>query len=116
MADNESDEFGGGQNKGETSESGMRPPKHLVMGQENMAKVWKIWVRHIDWYAVAVSRFTLKGAEVEVGLFMSSLGPGGRKSRGNDLDEVRGKFYARHEYFSTKVDFVQDAIVGKPEI
>jgi hypothetical protein len=27
----------------------------------------------------------------------------GRKSRGNDSEVVRGKFYARHEYFTTKV-------------
>jgi hypothetical protein len=46
-------------------QSGMRPPKHLVMGQDDMAKAWKIWVRQFDWYAAA-SRFTLKDAEVQV--------------------------------------------------
>jgi hypothetical protein len=40
-----------------------------------MATAWKIWVCQFDWYEVA-PRFTLKGAEVQVGIFMSNLGPG----------------------------------------
>jgi hypothetical protein len=40
-----------------------------------MAKAWKIWVCQFDWYEVA-SRFTLKGAEVQVGILLSSLGQG----------------------------------------
>jgi hypothetical protein len=100
--------------------------KHLVMGQEDMVKACKIWVRQFDWYAVA-SRFSLKGAEVQVGIFMFWLGPGVRKifdefgfmaedvnSRSNYSEEIRGTFYARHEHFTTKMEFVQDATVGKP--
>jgi hypothetical protein len=75
MSDNEGEGSGGGRDKGEMSESGMSPPKHLVMGQEDMMKAWEIWVRQFDWYAAAF-RSTLKGAEVQVGIFMSSLGPG----------------------------------------
>jgi hypothetical protein len=69
MSDNEGKGFEGGRSKGQTSESGVRPPKHLVMEQEDMGKAWKIWVSQFDWYAAA-SRFTLKGAEVQVGIFM----------------------------------------------
>jgi hypothetical protein len=36
------------------------------------------------------------------------------KNRSNDSEEIRGTFYARHEYFTTKMEFVQDATVGKP--
>jgi hypothetical protein len=104
MSDNEGEGSGRGQEKGETSELGMIPPKHLVMGQEDMAKAWKIWVCQFDWYAAA-SGSTLKGAEVQINYiepwsrsdrnlqrvwFVSS----GRKSRGNDSEEIRGTFYA----------------------
>jgi hypothetical protein len=46
------------------------------------------------------SRFTLKGAEVQVGIFMFWLGPGVRKifdefgCRSNDSEEIRGTFDA----------------------
>jgi hypothetical protein len=40
-----------------------------------MAKAWKIWVCQFDWHEAA-SRFILRGAEVQVGILMSSLGPG----------------------------------------
>jgi hypothetical protein len=49
-------------NEGEGSERGREKEE---MGQEDMAKAWKIWVRQFDWYAAA-SRFTLKGPEVQV--------------------------------------------------
>jgi hypothetical protein len=42
----------------EASELGMSPPIHLRMGQEDMTKAWRIWVRQ--------SRFTLKGADARV--------------------------------------------------
>jgi hypothetical protein len=61
MSDNECEGSGGGRGTGEMSESGMSTPTHLVMGQEDTAKAWNIWVRQFDWYAAA-SRFTLKGA------------------------------------------------------
>jgi hypothetical protein len=56
MSDNVGEGSDRGREKGETSESGMTPSKHRLMGQEDMAKAWKI--RQFDWYAVA-SRFTL---------------------------------------------------------
>jgi hypothetical protein len=59
-------------NEGEGSERGREKEE---MGQEAMAKAWKIWVRQFDWYAAA-SRFTLKNAEVQVGICMFSFGPG----------------------------------------
>jgi hypothetical protein len=37
MSDNEAKGSGGGREKGETSESGMRPPKNLVMGEEDIS-------------------------------------------------------------------------------
>jgi hypothetical protein len=39
--------------KREAPDSGIRPPKHLVVEQNDMTKAWKIWVRQFDWYAMA---------------------------------------------------------------
>jgi hypothetical protein len=66
MSDNVGEGSRGGRDKGELYESDMRPPKYLLMGQEDMTKAWKIWVRQFDRYTAA-SRFTLKGAEVQIG-------------------------------------------------
>jgi hypothetical protein len=38
MSDNEGEGSGGCRDKGETSEPAIRTPKHLVMGQKDMAK------------------------------------------------------------------------------
>jgi hypothetical protein len=81
-------------------------------------------MRQFDRYAAA-SRFTMKGAEVEIGIFVSSHGPGVTEifdAFGLSAQEekvvatIRGTFYARQEYFTTKVEFVQDVTIGKPEI
>jgi RNase H-like domain found in reverse transcriptase/Reverse transcriptase (RNA-dependent DNA polymerase)/Integrase zinc binding domain/Integrase core domain len=93
-------------NKGEDHkvavESSGRLPKPLVVGQDDMAKPWKTWLRSFDWYAAATG-FYKKDPVVQVGIFMSALGPdvediydqfGLTAQEESDVKVIRAKFTA----------------------
>lgn len=58
----------------ESGVSGIRPPKNLVLNNENMTSIWKNWIQQFEWYAIA-TQLAKKPKEVQAASFMAIIGP-----------------------------------------
>lgn len=51
----------------------LRPPKPLLVDNDNMATKWKLWLQRYEWYEIA-TKLSKQEDEIQVATFMGSIG------------------------------------------